>query len=839
MELYGIQGLTTEEVLKIKQAAGTGTVSKKKLPGWVLSIAGLAKEPMILLLLLASGVYLSNGEWQDGLFLAASVILVATISFFQEARSRRALDSLKVFNAPKCRVIRDNVVSDIDVAELVVGDAVIIEEGGLIPADGIILHANDFSVNESVLTGESMPISKSQESSDRLVYQGTAVITGLAIIKVTATGQGTRLNAIGEMIDSIKVEKTPLETQINNFVTKMAIVGSIVFLLVWALNYLNSANLKDSLLKALTMAMSVLPEEIPVAFTTFMALGAWKLMNIGVLVKNMRTVEALGSASVICVDKTGTITQNKMALAKIWPVESKVVSDGDKLTSALDIALIETAMWASEPIPFDPMEVAIHHAYSESTQIDRRAEFKMIHEYPLSGKPPMMTHIFADKSGNQIIASKGAPEAIMAVCGLNGDHHITQVIESMSIKGFRVLGVADSEYHINTFPDNQQEIPFTFKGLISFYDPPKDNIQGVLQSFYDAGIDVKIITGDNQLTSVAIAEQIGFKGREDLIDGERVMLLSNEALINEVGRLHLFTRMFPEAKLRVVKALKARDEVVAMTGDGVNDAPALKAAHIGVAMGKKGTEIAKEAATVILLKDDLQGMVQAIALGRRIYSNLKKAIRYIISIHIPIILIVFIPLALGWAYPNLFTPVHVIFLELVMGPTCSLVYENEPMEKNTMQQKPRPISSTFFSFQELTISIIQGLVISCCTLLLYQYAVRMGYSLSTTRALVFSSLIFANITLTLVNRSFFYSIITTLRIKNNLVTLIIGLTLLLLIMSLYVTPVNRLFGFTSLSLPLFTLSAGVGFLSVIWYELFKWYVRRNKHLHGRPPMAMV
>jgi len=826
VELHGIKGLSTAEVLEIKKNVQTEKTAKLAFPAWVHTLAGLVKEPMVLLLLLASGFYLSSGQWQDGLFLGISVIVVGAISIFQDTRSRNALDGLKVFTAPKCRVIRDGMLTDLDTGELVPGDAIVVEEGSLVPADGTILHANDFSVNESVLTGESLPVLKSQDSADQLVYQGTSVTTGLAIIEVTATGQSTRLNAIGTSITGIEIEKTPLEIQINSFVTKMAIAGSIVFLFVWTLNYLHSNNLKDSLLKALTMAMSVLPEEIPVAFTTFMALGAWKLMKMGVLVKNIKTVEALGSATVICVDKTGTITQNKMSLASVWSWESAVLTDPGALSSAADIALIETAMWASEPIPFDPMEKAIHEEYSNVTAKDRRAEFRMIHEYPLSGKPPMMTHIFADKAGHQVIACKGAPEAILAVCGISGNQQVLQVIESMSTHGYRVLGVAEASDKLIAFPAMQQEILFTFKGLISFYDPPKDNIQRVLASFYNAGIDVKIITGDNSLTSAEIAEQIGFKGTEQSIGGEALMQLTDTELYDSVSELHLYTRMFPEAKLRVVNALKSRGEVVAMTGDGVNDAPALKAAHIGIAMGKKGTEIAKEAATLILLKDDLQGMVKAIALGRRIYGNLKKAIRYIISIHIPIILTVFIPLVLGWVYPNLFSPVHIIFLELVMGPTCSLIYENEPMEQNTMLQKPRPFSSTFFSLRELSVSIIQGLVISSCVLLLYQYAVSRHADLAATRSMVFTALIFANVALTLVNRSFYYSVITTLGYKNDLVTLIISITILLLMGSLYIAPLSHFFGFAPLELSVLLISGGTGILSVLWYELVKWRQRR-------------
>jgi Ca2+-transporting ATPase len=824
VEFQGISGLSNIEVQSRKLAQGV-PIGKRGLPGWIQLVLKLLKEPMILMLLLASTFYLSRGEWQDALFLSISVIMVASISLFQDSRSRKAIDTLKVATALKCKVIRDGVTIEVFTKELVTDDALIIEEGDLIQADGIILNAHDFLVNESVLTGESFPIAKSQNSKEDHIYQGSFVARGQAVIRVTATGQNTMLNGIGQSIDQIQAEKSPLEKQINNFVGKMTLSGAIVFILVWLINYMHSFNFTDSLLKALTLAMSILPEEIPVAFATFMAMGAWKLLKIGVLVKDLKTVEALGSATVICIDKTGTITQNKMDLAKIWSVTAGRIINAEGILTEDELELVETAMWASEPIPFDPMEKAIHNSYSKTAKNDRRSAFKMIHEYPLSGKPPMMTHIFANKDGQQIIACKGAPEAILAVCGKSSDCLILKAIDELTSQGYRVLGVAETLDTLSAFPAMQQDISFTFKGLISFYDPPKPNISEVLESFYKAGIKVKIITGDGPLTSATIARQIGFKGVEKSVDGEEVMSFSDRELQEKVLSFCLFTRMFPEAKLRVINALKDCNEVVAMTGDGVNDGPALKAAHIGIAMGRNGTEIAREAARLILIKDDLLGMVDAIALGRRIYSNLKKAIRYIISIHIPIILIVFIPLILNWVYPNIFSPIHIIFLELVMGPTCSLIYENEPTERNAMNQKPRRFTSTFFSLQELAVSLIQGLVITAVVLLLYYITIKLHFDIATIRSMVFTALITANITLTLVNRSFHYSVLKTLKYKNNLVPLIIAITTFLLLITLYFEPLSRLFGFAALNFYLLIISSVCGILSVLWYELVKWHQR--------------
>lgn len=824
-----ISGLNHDQVLEARKKHGQNTLAyRKENPIWD-ALKSIAKEPMVLLLLVASTIYFISGETGDGIFLAAAILFVALISLYQDSRSRNALEKLKKFTQPTCKVIREGEVLEIGSEEVVVGDSLLVEEGISIPADGIIVHSNDFSVNESILTGESFSVFKDKTTEDNQIYLGTTVVSGLAIATVTAIGNETRLGKIGKSLEGIQEEKTPLERQIGDFVKKMVILGAIVFLVVWAINYFDSRDLLDSLLKALTLAMSILPEEIPVAFTTFMALGAWRLMKVGIVVKQMKTVETLGSATVICTDKTGTITKNQMSLAKLYLFATHEIIDTDTADSEAEKELIRLAMFASEPIPFDPMEVALHEAYTHAFSHDERPDFHMIHEYPLGGKPPMMTHLFEDKEGNRIIAAKGAPEALMAVSTLSDKDKtsIEEAISSLAKEGYRVLAVGETQFTGNDFPPTQQEFSFSFKGLLAFYDPPKDNIQQVLADFDTAGIDVKLITGDNAETTAAIAKQIAFKGYEKSISGDELMQLDEAALQACVMNTHVFTRMFPDAKLRIINALKAQNQIVAMTGDGVNDGPALKAAHIGIAMGKKGTEIARQAASLILLEDDLSKMVEAVAMGRKIYTNLKKAIQYVISIHIPIILTVFIPLILGWVFPNIFSPVHIIFLELIMGPTCSIIYENEPMEKNTMSQNPRPLSNTFFNTKELATSILQGLIISLGTLLIYQFAVSEGFNEAITRTMAFTTLIAANIILTLVNRSFYFSILTTLKYKNKMVLLIIGITLILMALLLFVDPLTAFFEFEQLNLFQLAVSAGMGFLSVIWYEGVKWAKRRK------------
>jgi len=829
---FNIQGLTNEQVILAREKHGQNTLKYKQENNIFDAIKKLAKEPMILLLLVASLIYFASGKVGDGIFLLSAIVIVSAISLFQDSRSRNALQKIKNLSQPHCKVIRNGSMEEINGEDLVIGDSLIIEEGTLIPADGIIVHSNDFSVNESILTGESFAVFKDKSKKDNFIFKGTTVVSGLAISIITSIGNKTKLGEIGKSLESIKEEKTPLELQITNFVKTMVFVGAIVFIVVWMINYFYSYNLLDSLLKALTLAMSILPEEIPMAFTTFMAIGAWRLMKMGIVVKQMKTVETLGSATVICADKTGTITENKMTLAKVFSLTSQKITNPDKADND-EKALIKMAMWASEPIPFDPMEIALHKAYKDLHSEDERPTFKLIHEYPLGGKPPMMTHIFENNLGEKIIAAKGAPEALMRISNLSKEEiqQIEKAIQTITTEGYRVLGVGESYFSNNNFPKTQQEFQFKFKGIVAFYDPPKKNIESVLNHFYNAGISVKIITGDNAATTTSIAKQIGFKGFEHSLTGDELMELSDIALQEKVMQINIFTRMFPEAKLRIINALKVNKQIVAMTGDGVNDGPALKASHIGIAMGKRGTEIAKQAASLILLEDDLSKMVDAIAMGRKIYTNLKKAIQYIISIHIPIILTVFTPLALGWIYPNIFSPIHIIFLELIMGPTCSIIFENEPMEKNTMIQKPRPFTTTFFNWKELTTSIIQGIAITLGTLFVYKYSVYNGFNEAHTRTMVFTALIASNIFLTLVNRSFYFSIFNTLRYKNNLILLIIGITITITGLLLFVPPLTAFFEFESLNVSQLFTCIGIGFISVIWYELVKIKTRLKSNMN--------
>ncbi|MBS1731356.1 MAG: cation-translocating P-type ATPase [Bacteroidetes bacterium] len=818
-----LTGLTNEGVKASRIKFGYNKTASSKKSAWYLMLLDILKEPMLLLLIAVTIIYVVVGNYSEAIFMLGAIIAVSGISFYQDNRSKKALEALEKLNEPLSTVIRNAKVIQIPTTEIAVGDLCIVEEGKMINADGTIVHSNDFSVNESSLTGESHSVYKNADSEDNKIYSGTLVVSGLAVFEVNQIGAHTKLGKIGQSIQDIKEEISPLQMQITKFVKGMAIIGIVIFIMIWVFNFWHTKDFVNSLLAALTLAMSVLPEEIPVAFTTFMALGSWKLMKQGVIVKQSSLVETLGSTTVICTDKTGTITENSMHLKHLFDFKTNQVCDDGHFDNPELSTLIQYAMWSSEPVPFDPMEKTLHQVYEKTQSTDNRNEFQMVHEYPLEGKPPMMTHVYENNSGERIIAAKGAPEAILAVSNLteNEKENLWQHIREFGKKGYRILGVAKSDFNGKDFPKKQQDLNFDFLGFTVFYDPPKQNIQQVIKKIYDAGISVKVITGDNAETTKTIAQQAGIISNTPTVNGSEVIHISEADLIKLSKETTLFTRMFPEAKLSVVQALKQSGEVVAMLGDGVNDAPALKAAHIGVAMGNKGTEIAKAAAALVITNDDLGKLIVGIEAGRRIYANIKKAIQYIISIHIPIILTVSLPLFLEWIYPNIFSPVHVILLELIMGPTCSIVYENEPIEKNTMLNKPRKMTETFLNKKELSISIIQGLIITAGVLFTYQFAVHHEANEEKTRAMVFSTLIFANVFLSLTNRSFTYSLFEIIKNKNYLFPIIIGATLILLFAILYIPVLARFFSVVSLNLSELGMALLIAVVSVLWFEVYK------------------
>lgn len=822
------KGLSDQEVIANRKSFGLNVIGDKaKSPIWGI-LFEILKEPLFIILIAASTIYFILGETTEGIIMLVAIGLVSGISIFQENKSRNAVNALKKLSSPQAKVYRNSEIIAIPTEDLVVKDLILVEDGDLVPADANIIESHDFSVNESLLTGESLSVAKDELSESPVIFQGTMVDSGNCVAEITAVGKNSALGKIGTSLGDIDETKTPLQIQIKSFVRSMVILGGIAFFLVWGINYLNSHDLLNALLHGLTLAMSVLPEEIPVAFSTFMALGAYRLYKNKVISRSPYTVETLGTASVICTDKTGTLTENRMELRALYDFTSDSLTDFTKDKPAFN-PTIDHAVWASEILPFDPMEKSIHAFYEKLAPKDERKSAKMLHEYPLGGKPPMMTHIFQKENGEKIIAVKGSVEAVMKKSNLSGGdtEKILAQTEGLTSKGYRVLAVGRADSSIEKFPKTQQEFDFEFLGLVAFYDPPKKNIEEVLKTFYKAGIKVKMITGDYAQTASAIASQIGLKSAGKVLTGDEVMALDDAGLQEKVRGTDIFARMFPEAKLKIVEALKQIGEIVAMTGDGVNDGPALKASHIGIAMGKRGSEVAKSAAALVLMDDDLGHMTEAVALGRRIYENLKKAIQYIISIHIPIILVVLLPLVLSWEFTLIFTPIHVIFLELIMGPTCSIVFENEPIEPNSMNNPPRNMAQTFFSWGELSLSVVQGLMITATSLGLGYYLMVSGETNETVRTIIFSTLVLSNVFLTLVNRSFYYSILKTVRYPNKLIPLILGISLLLLVLILIVPSIQSVFGFEAVRVELLGMALTGSFLGVFWIEVWKAWRRRS------------
>jgi len=823
-------GLTDDEVLRSRSLSGSNGITTKNERVFARLLLDIVKEPMFILLVIACTVYFIVGQYQEGFIMLAAILVVTGISIFQEYRSRNAVEALKKMSAPLAKLVRNGKTSMVPTADIVVNDLLVIEEGEIVSADGRIVSANDLSVNESMITGESLPVMKAAGPAS-FVYRGTLVTSGSAMVNVTAVGQKTMFGKIGISLREIGVERTPLQKQIRVFVRYMIWIGAGAFLLVFLYNFFESRNFMHALMHGLTLAMSVIPEEIPVAFSTFMALGAFRLLKHNVIVRQPVYVETLGSATVICADKTGTLTQNQMNIAALYDARSKEVID-PKDTATLPAELIEYAMWSSETQPFDPMEKALHQLYERSAATDKRKDSKQVHEYPLGGTPPMMTHLFSLPGGEVLIAAKGAPEGILRQCNLSIAElkHIEEQSLTFAKKGYRVLGVGKGAWEGRKWPVAQEDFAFHFLGLIAFHDPPKENITQTLQAFDKAGIRVKMITGDYAETAMAIAGQVGLPHNHEVLTGKEVLQLGNESLRQKVMEVNVFARMFPEAKLKVIDALKENGEVVAMTGDGVNDGPALKAAHIGIAMGQRGSEVAKSAASLILVDDDLGHMVDAVALGRKIYDNLKKAIQYIVSIHIPIILIVVLPMLLSWNFPDIFSPVHVIFLELIMGPTCSIVFENEPMEAGTMSRPPRPLLSSFLSGKQLLFSMIQGLMITAACLGTGYYYMNAHADEATVRTTIFITLLFSNILLTLVNRSFRYSVITTLGYRNRLVPVITGTTLLCIAAFLYVPFARQLFNLKTLPIPILLTCLAAALAGTFWVEVRKVLIKHKDHV---------
>lgn len=795
------------------------------------------REPMFLLLVVAGAIYLLLGDVSDALMLLGFVCVVISITIYQEFKTERVLEALRDLTSPRALVLRDGVQQRIAGREVVRGDILILSEGDRVPADAVVISCNDFAADESLLTGESVAVRKIVQAGasemvppggDDLpfVYSGTLVVQGHGMAKVLATGPRSEIGKIGKALQSLENEDTPLQQEIRKLVRNLAIIGALLSLLLLVIYGLIRGDWLHGLLTGITLAMSILPEEYPLVLAVFMAMGAWRISRHHVLTRRVPTVEALGSATVLCVDKTGTLTVNRMAVQQLMVGGLSFVT-GKSQTELPETfhQLVEFGILASEAAPFDPMEIAIHalgRDYLKDTE-HLHSNWKLVHEYSLSPELLALSYVWnAYDNDEYVVAAKGAPEAIADLCHFNQQQldELAVQVNGLAAQGMRMLGVAKASYRGNTWPNIQHDFEFEFLGLIGLADPVRPTVAAALKECNAAGIRVVMITGDYPATAAAIAGQIGLApGNGGIISGAELNQMDDATLRDRVRHSNIFARMIPEQKLRLVNALKANGEVVAMTGDGVNDAPALKAAHIGIAMGGRGTDVAREAAALVLLNDDFASIVHAIRLGRCIFDNLRKGMAYIFAVHTPIIGLSFIPLIFGW--PQVFAPVHIVFLEMIINPACSIAFEAEPAEPNIMRRPPRPRQEPLFGKRVLLISLFQGLMVLLASLLVLGYVVQHGVTEEAARALTFSTLVIGNLGLILVNRSWRYTILRTLNKPNAALWWVMGGAFGFLSLALMLPFLREVFHFSPISAREFVLCIMAGLGSVIWFEFYK------------------
>jgi len=832
-----LEGLTSEQAKKLQEQFGKNELATVKKQSFISKVIHIVLEPMFLLLIVASIIYFILGEPRDGVIMLIFVIGIISIEIIQEWKTDKTLNALKDLSAPHVIVIRDGKEQTILSEDLVPTDLMIINEGVKIPADGEVIKASDLCVDESSLTGESVGVWKvTVDNADKnntdywrkdYCYAGTLVTHGSAIIRVDKIGSNTEYGKIGINVASAPDSPTPLEKQTNSIVKTCAIIAGILFILVTVITYFNIPDHKftdriiESILSGITLAMAMIPEEFPVILTVFLSMGAWRLAKKQSLVHKLSSVETLGAVSVLCVDKTGTITMNKMAVQDTWAI------DDDNYN------LCEIMGLACETDAYDPMEKAmLLHCESIGISKDHLFGGELISEYAFTNELKMMGHVWRH-DGEIVIAAKGSPESILTICKLSDEQRkqIENKINEMSREGLRVIAVGTMNPKSESdIPDNITDCKLTFLGLIGLADPPRESVKEDIKMCNKAGVRVVMITGDNGITASSIAKQIGMKNSDNIITGDELNNMTDSELMERVHDANIFSRVLPEHKMRIVKAFKENGEVVAMTGDGVNDAPALKYADIGIAMGKRGSEVAREAADLILMDDNFSTIVHAIEDGRRIYDNIKKAIGYVFTIHIPIAFAsLFAPLLNISPASLLLLPVHVVLLELIIDPTCSIVLERQPAESNIMDRKPRDPNEKILTAGVLTKSILQGLAIFIASFGTYYMLIKQQpENPQLARTMGLSIIMIANLFLVQVNSSNYDNAFKTMKylIKDKVMWAVIIGTVAGLLLMLY-TPLNRILNLAPLSLSQFFIAVGIAAVSVLWYEIVKIFNNMN------------
>ena len=845
LELKKISGLSQKKASQRLEEEGYNELPSSKKRGFLVIFLEIITEPMFILLLGGGGIYLILGDLKEAVILLSFVFVVISITFFQEKKTENSLEALRNLSSPRALVLRDGVQERIAGREVVREDIVILTEGDRVPADAFVMSSSNLLVDESLLTGESMAVRKTSTGKEikdmrpggddlPFVYSGTLVVQGYGIAKVTSIGINTEIGKIGKALKSIKSEKTLLEKETKKLVFTLATLGIFLSLVVVVTYGLTRHDWLHGILAGITFVMAMLPEEFPVVLTIFLAIGAWRISKNNVLTRKIPAVETLGSATVLCVDKTGTLTLNKMSVSKLFVVGGFYDIPNPKKYDLLEEfhELVEFGFLASQKDAFDTMEKAIKdlsdHALANTEHIHK--DWRLVKEYTLSRELLSVSHVWQSPEGDgYVIAAKGAPESIFDLCHLTEQEQasLTNKINMMAKDNLRVIAVAKAYFKKETdLPLKQHDFDFHFLGLIGLTDPIRPDVDEAIKECYRAGIRVVMITGDYPNTALNIAKQIGLSSPDGVLTGTEVSKMNEKELKNKVKNINVFARMVPEQKLLLVNALKDEKEIVAMTGDGVNDAPALKSAHIGVAMGGRGTDVAREASDLVLLDDNFISIVKAVRLGRRIFDNLKKAVVYILAVHIPIAGMSFIPLFFN--LPLVLMPVHIAFLELIIDPACSIVLEVEKEEANVMKRPPRSLKEPLANKRNILLGLLQGFSALTIILTIFFAVLFWGKNEADARTFVFASLVITNLGLILTNRSWSRSLKEIFLSKNKSFWLVSILTIFFLLCVLYTPFLQKIFFFSTLHLIDLTLCLLIGLLSILWFEALKSFINNKK-----------
>ena len=826
-------GLTEQEAQRRLKRDGFNELARVHGRSPFRIVLEVMREPMLLLLLAGGVIYLLLGDLEESIILLAFGMASILITVVQETRTERVLEALRDLTSPRALVIREGERRRVAGREVVPGDLVVVSEGDRVPADGILLQADDLQADESLLTGESVPVRKmassgvidrplAQPGGDDLpqVFSGSLVVRGTGIAEVTGTGLSSEIGKIGQSLRTLEAEPPRLQIQTRRLVRLFALFGGAVSMLAVLLYGFLRHNWLNAVLAGIALGMSMLPEEFPVVLTVFMAMGAWRISRGRVLTRRAAAIETLGSATVLCTDKTGTLTENRMTIAQLRLENGAVLAvQAGESVPAIFAELLRFGILASTPEPFDPMEKAFHELGTRVFMEPVAAGRALVRTYGLRPELLAITQVWQE--GDQfIVAVKGAPEAIARVCSATADKLLTlqAAVDVMAADGLRVLGVARAKFTGQELPEDPQNFDFEYLGLVGLADPLRATVPNAVAECRSAGIRVIMITGDYPLTARAIATQAGLETK-NLMTGDELASYSDSELAREVNSVTVFARIAARQKLRIVNALKANREIVAMTGDGVNDAPSLKAAHIGIAMGGRGTDVAREASSIVLLDDDFGSVVTAVRLGRRIYDNLRKAMGFILAVHVPIAGLALLPLVFG--LPIILSPVHIALLEMVIDPVCTLVFEAETEEKDIMRRPPREPNEPLFSGRLVLWSVFQGIFAFGLVAGIYVVAYRRGMPETEARALAFFSLVTAITALIFVNRSFSASVLTAVSRPNRALKFVFLSVIAILTLTLTWPTARNLFRFGPLHADDLALTVGAGVVVLCMLELLK------------------